>query len=135
MAKRVELNYQVNIHEGVNNLEKSVQQIDQSLKNLKFSNNFSKDAKSQVDDLTQRIKKYKELLEKPVKTESDFSKIRQEGNEIIRLYEKLNTQSKKIGNQSAKSIFSNNIGEQTSQMFVVTHSPFIIHNDVCKNFY
>ncbi len=63
MAKRVELNYQVNIHEGVNNLEKSVQQIDQSLKNLKFSNNFSKDAKSQVDDLTQRIKKYKELLE------------------------------------------------------------------------
>ncbi|MDY4524418.1 MAG: phage tail tape measure protein [Treponema sp.] len=111
MAKKVELNYQVNIHEGVNNLEKSVQQIDQSLKNLKFSNNFSKDAKSQVDDLTQRIKKYKELLEKPVKTESDFSKIKQEGNEIIRLYEKLNTQSKKIGNQSAKSIFSNKYGE------------------------
>ena len=97
MAGKVELNYQVNIHEGVNNLEKSVQQIDQSLKNLKFSNNFSKDAKSQVDDLTQRIKKYKELLEKPVKSESDFSKIKQEGNEIIRLYEKLNTQSKKIG--------------------------------------
>ena len=42
MAKKVELNYQVNIHEGVNNLEKSVQQIDQSLKNLKFSNEKTK---------------------------------------------------------------------------------------------
>ena len=36
MAKKVELNYQINIHEGVNDVEKSVQQIDQSLKNLKF---------------------------------------------------------------------------------------------------
>lgn len=32
-----------------------------------------------------------------------------------------------------KSIFSNNIGEQTSQMFVVTHSPFIIHNENRRN--
>lgn len=32
-----------------------------------------------------------------------------------------------------KSIFTNNAGEQTSQMFVVTHSPFIIHNENRRN--
>lgn len=32
-----------------------------------------------------------------------------------------------------KSIFTNNSGEQTSQMFVVTHSPFIIHNEDRRN--
>jgi hypothetical protein len=32
-----------------------------------------------------------------------------------------------------RNIFSNNAGLQTSQMFVVTHSPFIIHNENRKN--
>lgn len=32
-----------------------------------------------------------------------------------------------------KDIFSNDKGEQTSQMFVVTHSPFIIHNENRRN--
>ena len=32
-----------------------------------------------------------------------------------------------------KGIFTNNAGEQTSQMFVVTHSPFIIHNENRRN--
>ena len=32
-----------------------------------------------------------------------------------------------------KGIFTNEKGEQTSQIFVVTHSPFIIHNDSRKN--
>ncbi len=32
-----------------------------------------------------------------------------------------------------KGIFSNELGEQTSQMFVVTHSPFIIHNTNRQN--
>lgn len=32
-----------------------------------------------------------------------------------------------------KGIFTNNAGEQTSQMFVVTHSPFIIHNEDRRN--
>lgn len=32
-----------------------------------------------------------------------------------------------------RSIFTNSSGEQTSQMFVVTHSPFIIHNENRRN--
>ena len=32
-----------------------------------------------------------------------------------------------------KSIFTNEAGIQTSQIFVVTHSPFIIHNPQRKN--
>lgn len=32
-----------------------------------------------------------------------------------------------------RSIFTNSLGEQTSQMFVVTHSPFIIHNENRRN--
>lgn len=32
-----------------------------------------------------------------------------------------------------KGIFTNESGEQTSQIFAVTHSPFIIHNDKRKN--
>lgn len=32
-----------------------------------------------------------------------------------------------------KSIFTDNTGEQSSQIFVATHSPFVIHNDTRKN--
>lgn len=111
MSGRVELDYRINLVEGINEVSNGVKQLDKELKNLKMPKSMTADSRKEVDDLNEKIKKFRDLSEKPIKTQSDFSKLKRDGDEIVRLYNKLYGKVQKFSQQSPRSIFMDRYGD------------------------
>ncbi len=108
---RVELDYQINLVEGINEVSKGVKQLDQALKELKMPKAMTQDTRKELDDLKQKIEKFRDLSEKPIKTQTDFSKIKKDGDEIVRLYNKIHGKTEKLSKQNPRSIFMDKYGD------------------------
>lgn len=108
---RVELDYQINLVEGINEVSKGVKQLDQALKELKMPKAMTQDTRKELDDLKQKIEKFRDLSEKPIKTQTDFSKIKKDGDEIVRLYNKIYGKTEKLSKQAPRSIFMDKYGD------------------------
>ena len=108
---RIELDYQINLVEGINEVSKGVKQLDQVLKELKMPKAMTQDTRKELDDLKQKIEKFRDLSEKPIKTQTDFSKIKKDGDEIVRLYNKIYGKTEKLSKQTPRSIFMDKYGD------------------------